>query len=833
MMLPIDDVKSTLVAHLRQTPNLVLLAPPGAGKTTRVPQYLVDQRLIGPGEKVLVLEPRRLAARLAAQRIAEERGCRVGDEVGYQVRFEDRTSAKTRIAIVTEGILTRRLQSDPTLERVGAVVLDEFHERSIHADLALAFLREIQETVRPELKIVVMSATFDPAPVARFLGDCPVVTSDGRMHPVRISYLDAPDDRYPVEVLVAGVKRALREGMVPNSDILAFLPGAGEIRRAEEQLSNLEAVDICPLYGELDPRAQDRAVTPGPRKKIILATNIAESSLTIQGVSTVVDLGLQKLQRHDPALGVDRLDLVRISKRSAEQRAGRAGRTGPGHAYRLWTAREYERFVAEDPPEIARIDLAPVVLEIVKWAGKDPRTFGWFEPPPEASLERATALLRGLGALSPDKFVLTPLGEKLAAMPLHPRVGMILVAAARFGVPSEGALLAALASERDVWRRTGKVVVGDSDLVARMEALLAFEAGDRPQGLDIGAAKNVLRVRDRLRSMVPKNEPLRKTKSTEEAVLRTIAAGFLDRVARRQGEDRFVLVGGGGAQLDPESVVREAELIVAVEVEGGKKGQANGRLRQASRVERRWLEEDAQLAKTHEARWNRSREAAEAVVAIRYGDLLLEERPDPAPDFEALSELLQQEAAQDLDRALPVTDSLADWLHRYAFLRRSLPDAELPARGFEFRRALLPELCYGKKSFKELGQVHLIEAYEQSLPSQARRLLQNEAPLEVLVPSGRSLRLRYEPEGPPVLAVRLQEIFGLYDTPRVASGRVPIKLELLAPNHRPVQVTQDLRSFWDRTYAEVRKELRQRYPKHQWPEDPRQGIASHRIIKKS
>lgn len=842
--LPIDEVTGTLVQHLRDGPNLVLLAPPGAGKTTRVPQVLLDRGLLPKGQRVLVLEPRRLAARMAAQRIADERGVRLGGEVGYQVRFEDRTSAETRIALVTEGILTRRLQSDPLLEGVGAVILDEFHERSIHADLALAFLREVQETVRPELKVIVMSATLDPAPVAAYLGGCPVVESHGRAHPVTVRFLERPDERSPVDALVGAVRRAARELEGERGDILAFLPGAGEIRRAKEQLEPAlgERFDVAMLYGELEAGAQDRAVRPGPRRKIILSTNIAESSLTIEGVACVVDSGWQKLARFDPALGVDRLELARISTRSAEQRTGRAGRLGPGHAYRCWTEKEHGTMPGEDLPEIGRVDLAPVLLDVLRWSPADPRRFRWFDPPPEAIIERAVRLLRALGAVAAEGWALTPLGEKLAAFPLHPRLAMILVRAHERGVLEKGARIAALASERDVVRhgeRREARLVAASDLLERADRLGHFEAeGGRDAGrfgLDNQAARNVLRVESRLLEVARKalgRGPARPRGDEEESLLRVILAGYPDRVGRRKSreDDRVVLVGGGGARLAKESVVQHAELLVALDIDAGRRGQASGLIRLASQVERRWLEEDTPGIRTvRSARWNETREAAEAVIEVRYFDLVLEERPDAKGVPEALSAVLAEAARADLDRALPLTDQTSTFVARYELLRRTMKELELPPLDREARLALLEELCAGKKSFAELRAVNLAAALEQGLSHEARQALSRHAPLSVPVPSGRQASLRYEHDGPPVLSIRLQEVFGMYETPRVANGRVPVKMELLAPNQRPVQVTQDLKSFWETTYAEVRKELRRRYPKHQWPEDPKEGIPSARV----
>ncbi|MCA9549191.1 MAG: ATP-dependent helicase HrpB, partial [Myxococcales bacterium] len=791
--LPIDDVLPEVVAHLRKASSLVLLAPPGAGKTTRLPQALVDEGVVAKDERVLVLEPRRLAARLAATRIAAERKSRLGGEVGYQVRFDDKTSAETRIALVTEGILTRRLQSDPFLEGVGAVVLDEFHERSIHADLGLAFLREIQLTVRPELKIVVMSATLDPAPVRRFLGECPVVESQGRIYPVELRFLERPDERWPVDLAVSGARRAVRE--VPEGDVLVFLPGAGEIHRAQDELQNhLEGVDVCPLYGELDPGAQDRAVAPGPRRKVILSTNIAESSLTIEGVRVVVDVGFHKLNRFEPGLGLDRLVEQRISARSAAQRTGRAGRLGPGVAYRMWTEKEDRALPQEDLPEIARVDLAPVLLDVLRWSASDPAAFGWFESPPPAALARGLGLLRALGALPREGFQLTPVGEKMAQLPLHPRLAALLMHAHAAGRLREGARLAALASERDILDRAARATdeVGSSDLELRLERLDGFEADGAGRhsgqafGVNVGAAKNVLAVARRLEQLgrqVLGKERASGGPGPEHG--EWVLAAYPDRVAkrRRPGEDGVVFVGGGGGRLAPESVVKTAPYLVAVEVDAGRGRRADGALvRQASAVERRWLEATGLVKKVHAARWNAEKFRAEAVVEVRYlDDLVLEERPDPEPDPDALAAALAKAAAEDIERAVPLTDALGDFFNRYRFLAAQMPELELPPLGPDDRQALLPDLVVGKKSFAELAKEDVVSWFSSRLTRVQQAALTSQAPVSVPIPSGRQARLRYEVEGPPVLSVRLQEVFGLYDSPRVAGGRVPVKMELLAP----------------------------------------------------
>jgi ATP-dependent helicase HrpB len=865
--LPIDEVIPAIAASLGRVPNLVLRAPPGAGKTTRVPAALLDQGLVPAGQRVLVLEPRRVAARAAARRIASERAGRVGDEVGYQVRFEDRTSIRTRIAFLTEGLLVRRLQSDPTLDGVAAVVLDEFHERSIHADLALAFLREIQETVRPELRILVMSATLDAGPVAEFLRGAPLIDSPGRLFPVELRFEDDERPlRFTPESVVSAVRRAVRDEADDGGDLLVFLPGAPEIRRTESALAAAfgdRPFDVRPLYGELAGEAQDRALEPAApgRRKIVLATNIAETSLTIEGVSTVIDSGLAKVQRHDPARGFDRLDTVRISRASAEQRAGRAGRTRPGRAFRMWTRIEDQRLSSREAPEIARIDLAPVMLEVLAWTGGDLSGFEFFEPPPEANLLRARRLLEVLGAVDPAAGRLTDLGRRLRGFPLHPRLAAILCAAHAAAVLRGGALLAALASERDVVRRgrpdapaITESLLGPSDLLLRAEWVEGGRRGGAPSELDGDAVSQVRAVRDRLvelaeRTLGPAGPvrpvgPRPAASDPEQALLRALLAGFPDRVARRREpaggkgavSDRVVMVGGRGARMAKESVVKDAPLLLAIEVDDTRRAGETGAeslVRIASKVEEPWLAETGLVRETKRVRWNPSREAVEAVVQRAYQDLVLAERADPDADPEAVAGVLAEAAGRDLSRALPKSEAFHELLGRVALLREAMPELELPALDDAGLVALLPHLCVGKRSFADLARIDLVQTLEGELGWSAWQAIERHAPERIEVPSGSRIRLRYEPDGPPVLAVRLQEVFGMLETPRVAAGRVAVKMELLAPNQRPVQVTQDLRSFWASTYAEVRKELRARYPKHSWPEDPTHAVPERRPGRRS
>lgn len=844
--LPIDAVMPEILAAMRRSRNLVLRAPPGAGKTTRVGPAMLDAGLVGPKEKILMLEPRRVAARAAARRIAEERGGRVGDEIGYQVRFDDKTSAKTRFAILTEGLLAKKLESDPTLEGVGAVLLDEFHERSVHADLALAFLREVQETLRPELRIVVMSATLEAEPIARFLGGAEVVDTPGRIFPVKTSFLETPDERWVDERVVSGVRRALAEED-DGGDVLIFLPGVGEIRRSQEALEKVfeDRFLLCPLYGDLSPEDQDRALRPGKKRKLVLATNVAETSLTIEGVTTVVDTGLVKRIFHDPARGIDRLETGRISRASADQRRGRAGRTGPGRCFRLWTESEDRRLVPHDEPELMRIDLAPVLVDVLAWGARDPAEFQWFEAPPKASLERALQLLRSLGAVEPVGFRLTEKGERLRRFPLHPRLATSLVRAHALGVVRDAALVCALLSERDLVRRSkdpsraSVEAEGPSDPLHRRDLYLELEASGFSRSLagrlslDLGAARSVRDVERRLLDLARRELGEGKAAQGDPEVLlqRALLAGFPDRVAKRReaGSGRLLMASGRGGELARESVVRSASLMVAIEVDDSNRaGSADTLVRQASAVEASWLSDTGLVTEGSRVRWNETREAAEAVIERRYGALVLAEKRDPEGDPEALAALLAERAAPKLLELLG--EDAHQVLLRLELIKKNVPDVGLESVDLE---SLLPKLCLGLKTLGELRKLDFGAAIKNAVGHHTWQKIEALAPERIEVPSGSHVKLRYEHEGPPVLSVRLQEVFGLEKTPRVAGGRVAVKMELLAPNMRPVQVTQDLESFWARTYAEVRKDLRARYPRHSWPEDGRTAPPQRRPARRS
>lgn len=804
--LPVDEALPGLLAALQESNAAVLIAPTGAGKTTRVPPAVLEF-----GGKVVMLEPRRIAARAAARRMAEEGGWRLGEEVGYQVRFDRRAGPATRILVVTEGILVQMLQGDPFLEGIGTVIFDEIHERSLHTDLSLAMTRRVQREVRPDLRIVAMSATVDPGPISSYL-DCPVVRSEGRLHPVEIRHLDMP--------IPAAVRHALGE---TAGDVLVFFPGVGEIQRTAEALSDLV---VFPLYGDLPAEQQDEVLRPLDRRKVVLATNVAETSITVEGVTAVVDSGQVRRLRFDPATGLDRLELGKISRASADQRAGRAGRQGPGLCLRLWPAWEHAALPERETPEILRVDLATPALQLLSWGETDLAAFDWFEAPDPAALASALLLLRRLGAT--DDHGVTETGRLLARLPVHPRLGRLLVEGHRFGHPREAALLAALLSERDPFPRTprgsGPRRSSRSDLLHRLDAL---EGNWNEEGLNAGAARFVLKARDQLFDLVRKElgPAAKASQPRDEALLRALLAAYPDRVARRREprSPRAVMVGGRGVRLAEESTVLEPSLFLCVDLDARP---TEALVRLASEVEPEWLP----LKTTVDLEFDEERERVAAWKRTRFEDLVISETEVPVEGGEAI---LAEAAATRLDRALPLDDpEVAGFLARVRCLREWMPELDLPAFDETQLLPLLPALAAARKSFAELRRAPLLPVLQGALSHDQLRAVEREAPERLEVPSGSRIKLVYEPGNPPVLAARIQELFGLAETPRVAAGRVPVLLHLLAPNHRPQQVTHDLRSFWENTYPQVRKELAGRYPKHAWPQDPWNARPERRPGKK-
>ncbi len=779
--LPIDDALPEIRAALR-VGNVVVRAAPGAGKTTRVPPALLD---LVPG-RVVVLEPRRVAARAAASRIAHERGSTVGEEVGWQVRFDRRAGPATRLVFATEGTLLRQVLADPLLEGISAVVLDEVHERSVDLDLCLALLREVQRDVRPDLRLVAMSATVDPTPFAAWLS-APVVDVAGRLFPVDRIYDRFDDDRRLADRVAAAVIEALA---CTDGAVLAFLPGASEIRWTAERLTQV-GVPVLPLYGALEGAGQDAALRGG--RRVVLATNVAETSVTVEGVRSVVDGGFVKRLHADPTTGLERLDTERVSVSAADQRAGRAGRLGPGRCRRLWSERVQRALDPQDVPELHRADLLGPVLSICSW-GADPSRFAWFDSPPQRAVDTAVDGLRALGLLGISG--LTEAGRIVAGWPLHPRLGRLLLEATARGAPVAGAWAAALLGGRDAGRSREPEADSPSDLFDRVEEARRGRCTSDQRR----EAEALIRL-VRGRPSPSDDDP--------DALGQAVLAAWADRVAKRRepGSARGLMVGGRGVKLGPGSAVRTAPLFCCLDVDDAG---AEATVRIASGVRPEWL------TTTTDVELDFDDERVNARRRTRWRGLVLAEFPAEA-EPRAAAKRLAAEARTRLARVVPTDGAYADLQGRLAFVARHRPDSGLISVD---PLDLLEDLCTGLRSLGELRAANWCGAVHDRLGWDGQRLLETLAPDRIDLPSGRSAHIDWTGDRP-VLAVKMQHLFGLTETPTVAGGRVPLLLQLLGPNGRPQQVTDDLAGFWERTWPQVRKELRGRYPRHKWPEDPR------------
>ena len=836
---PIDNILPKLKEAVIQNPSVVLHAPPGAGKTTRVPLALLD--LFPPEQgRIVMLEPRRIAAVSASRWMAQSLNEQVGETVGYAIRFDTKMSAKTRIEVVTEGILTRRIQSDPGLEGTAMVIFDEFHERSLHADLALALCLDVRKQLRQDLKILVMSATLDYGPISALLGNARVIASTGKMFPVEERYLEERPGHFSLR-MTAAVKTALNE---TNGDILAFLPGAGEIRACAKELQeslNIREgrISLHPLYGDLPFEEQERAIMPSrDRRKIVLATNIAETSLTIEGVHVVLDSGLTRMLRYDPSTGMNRLVTVPVSRASAEQRKGRAGRLGPGVCYRLYGKHELQGMRPFTVPEILVSDLSSLALELAAWGVKYPSTLSWLDTPPAAAWDSGVRLLKDLGGLDRSGSI-TSLGRAMARLPLHPRLSRLMMRAQELGCVQCGADLAAILTERDLFRKRAEDrIMKDPDVSERLDLLRRWRAGKGAgESADPSALRAVERTATQLMRLMPGvSETSPRDTIDPDRVARLLLCAFPDRLCKRreEGNRTYVLAGGRGVRLSQDSHLVSNAYLIAVTVDAGEK--AEGFIHVAAPVTEELVRSEcsARIEIVRRVEWNEKEGRIIAAREERLGALLLSQLPFTPTNEEAAPLLC--EAIRTTGGMLTFGNEARQMQARAGLMKRAFPEETWPDLSEEQLLSkpeewLLPWLG-GIRSAQGLAGLNVLPALKARLSREQARLLDEQAPVAIVVPSGHHVTLDYASGNSPILAVKLQEMFGLADTPMIAGNRVKVLLHLLSPARRPVQITQDLRGFWNSAYQQVKKDLKGRYPKHPWPDDPWDAVPTGRTKKR-
>jgi ATP-dependent helicase HrpB len=830
---PIDAVLPRLKEAVQNSPSVILHAPPGAGKTTRAPLALLE---MFPPEKgrIVMLEPRRIAAVSAARWMAKSLGEHVGETVGYAIRFDTKITEKTRIMVVTEGVLTRRIQADPGLEGTAMVIFDEFHERSIHADLALALCLDIRKDLRQDLKVLVMSATLDCGPIAELLGGAPVIPSSGKAFPVEERYLAESSGPLPLRIASA-VKTALEE---TNGDILVFLPGSGEIRACARELQESlnmkeDRLSLHPLFGDLPFEEQERAILPSKdKRKIVLATNIAETSLTIEGVQVVIDSGLTRMLRYDPSTGMNRLVTAPVSRASAEQRKGRAGRLGPGVCYRLFGKHELRSMLPFARPEMLASDLSPLALDLAVWGVKDPQALSWLDAPPVAAWNSGVGLLRDLQAVDPSGSV-TPLGRAMARLPLHPRLSRLLMRAEELGCVRLGADLAAVLSERDIVRRNAEgSAISEPDISERLETLRKGRGIKGPaNGVDLSALRAVERTATQIMRLMPGASGPGNDTVDPEMIARLLLSAFPDRVCKRRQEGGgFVHLQGRGVRISKGSHLGSSPYLIAVNVDAGEK--TEGFVHLAASVTEDLIRSECRdrIETVRRVEWDRKESRIIAAVEERLGSLILSSRSFAPTDEEAAPVLC--EVVRTMQGILTFGKEARQLRGRVGLMRRAFPAETWPDLSEEKLLScpeewLLPWFR-GIRSARELAGLNLLPALKAKLTREQQRLLNERAPLAITAPSGSRVQIDYAAGAVPVLAVKLQEMFGLADTPVIAGGRVKVLLHLLSPALRPVQVTQDLRNFWNTVYPEVKKGLKGRYPKHPWPDDPWNAVPTRR-----
>jgi ATP-dependent helicase HrpB len=840
--LPIYELEDRLIGAVRAQGRLIVQAPTGSGKSTQVPQMLLHHGLLGEGE-VVVLQPRRLAARMLAKRVAEEVGTRLGEVVGYQIRLDSRVSKATRIRFVTEGILLRQMSFDPALRGVSAIVFDEFHERHLYGDISLARALQIQQSKRPDLKLVVMSATLDAALLKDYLAPCEVLTSQGRTFPVQVEYLPKAVDFEHDPVWAVAARECERIAAKTSGDILVFMPGAYEISRTVQEVQGSHALRgfACfPLHGELPPDQQDRAVARYDTRKIIVSTNVAETSLTIDGVTAVVDCGLARVARYDPHRGINTLLIEKISVASADQRAGRAGRTAPGICMRLWTEREHAQRPLQELPEVKRLDLAEVVLTLKAAGIDDIYNFPWLEKPEPKSLERAETLLEDLGALhGPDKAI-TELGRRMLKFPMHPRYARMFLAAQEYGCVRSVALMAALTQGRNfllrnVDKRTAEAreeLFGEeheSDFFLLMRAWrYADKANYNPDacrriGIHIQGVRQVGPLFEQFLEIAEaEGLDVSEKRIDGVAVRKCVLLGFSDHLARRldQGTLRCELVHKRRGQLARESCIDQAKLFVAAEItEIESRGEVNVLLNLCTAVEEAWLKE-LFPEDFHDAGGVTYDETMRRVLARkerRFRDLVLESKQtaDEPPEGEAAAILAREVMAGNIVLT-EWNEAVEQWIVRVNCLAKWWPELEVHPITDADRATLIEQICYGSYGARELKDKPVMPVLRDWLLPEQLAVLDEYLPERLVMANGRKARLTYHKDGPPVLSARIQELYGVSSRFTLGHGRVPVKIEVLAPNQRPIQVTDDLSNFWKEQYPKIKPELSRRYPRHEW-----------------
>ena len=840
--LPILELEGPIVEALAKCPRLIVRAPTGSGKSTQVPQFLLDRNLCGGGQ-IVVMQPRRLAARVLARRVARERGTALGSEVGYQVRLDNCAGPRTRIKYETDGVILRQLLGDPHLSGVGAIVFDEFHERHLYADVMLGLALRLQRTSRPDLKLLVMSATLEEGPLREFLAPCEAVHSEGRQYPVTVQYMDTASRREePVwDRAAREFGRAVRQQ--PEGDALIFMPGVSEIQRTIDELRHSPAgkgLRMLPLHGELRPDDQDAAMERFPERKVVVATNVAETSLTIDGVRLVIDSGLARKARFDPVRGINTLLVEKISRASADQRAGRAGRTAPGLCLRLWTESEQGERIAQDAPEVRRVDLAEVVLTLKAAGFDDVAAFPWLDAPDANNLDHAVTLLGDLGALAPESGALTDMGRRLLAFPIHPRFGSMLLAADAHGCVPSVALIAALSQERSlllggphspaVEKRDRALGEEErSDLLQELNAW-QYAASCRfdtracdELGIHAQTARRAGAIQDQFIGIAREiGLDTREGEPSAEAIEKCILAGFSDHVACRlsPGSARCRLVHGRRGTLDKASVVKGSDLLVATEIQeiGRLEGEVDVRLSRATAIETEWLRElfPSDLRRTRTVAYDAAQKRVVCSEQLRFRDLVIAQKAGAPPGPDEAAEAL---AAKVTDGTLTLKawdHAVEQWIARVNLVARACPEQAIPPIEQESRLDMMRQVCLGAVGYKDIKEKPVWPVVRAWLSDEQRRRVDELAPERLTLANGRTPKVTYEEGKPPVIALRIQELYGVKETPAVAGGRVSVLVHVLAPNQRPVQITSDLRSFWTNVYPQVKKQLKARYPKHEW-----------------